>query len=180
MTLRPLLLIPAALALLAAAPAGRPTASKAPAARATQKAAAFDARNPKGMIELITSAGGAAGPMRRDTDAVFVTVTAAAANFSVQFAGCDAAGRLCQAALFDTQLDGGSPTLSQLNGFNQTSVVCRLYQDKAGKPHATYAALLMRTDTRDSASLHLAAWRGCMAEAGLFLRDPVAYLANAA
>ena len=48
-------------------------------------------------------------------------------------------------------IDGGAPTLGQVNGFNQTSVFCRIYQDKAGKPHAIYAAMLVKSDTRDSA-----------------------------
>lgn len=187
MTVRALLLIPAALACLAAAPPPKGAPAKPAAKAAAPKAATvkpstgpFDPQNPQGLIDLITAAGGKTQAPRRDADAVFVAVSAPAANFSVQFAGCNAQGRGCQAVLFDSLLDGGSPTLAQMNSFNQTSVVCRLYQDKAGKPHATYATLLMKTDTRDGAALHLAAWRGCLAEASAFLKDPVAYLANAA
>ena len=186
MTNRAFLLIPAALICLAAAPAPkaappRPPAKPAAAKPAARPAAApFDVQNPQGLIELITAAGGKAQMSRREEDAVFVAVTAPAATFSVQFAGCNAQGRACQAVLFDSLMEGGSPTLLQLNSFNQTSVVCRLYQDKTGKPHATYAALLMKTDTREGAALHLAAWRGCLAEASAFLKDPVGYLANAA
>lgn len=170
--IRRALILPAALLCLAAAPQPKTTAPKA--------AAAFDAQNPQSLMGLIGDAGAQVQTNRRDGDSVFVTVASAAANFSVQFAGCSPQGRACQAALFDHQLDGGSPTLAQVNGFNQTSVFCRIYQDKAGKAHAIYAALLVKSDTRDSGLLHLAAWQGCLGEARDFVRDPVAYLANAA
>jgi len=34
--------------------------------------------------------------------------------------------------------------------------------------------------TREDASTHLQAWQGCLADARDFVKDPVAYLANAA
>jgi hypothetical protein len=169
------LLLPAALLCLAAAPAPKkPPAKPAPAARG------FDSQNPQGLMGLLGDAGAKVQTDRREGDAVFVTVTSAAADFSVQFAGCGAQGRTCQAALFDGVVAGASPTLAQINAFNQTSVVCRIYQDKANRPHAIYAALLLRSDTRDSARTHLAAWQGCLAQARDFVRDPLAYHASAA
>ncbi|RAK64287.1 YbjN domain-containing protein [Phenylobacterium kunshanense] len=169
--MRRLILIPAALACLAAAPAPKTPPAKAPV---------FDVQNPQTLTGLIAELGAKTTMGRREEDSVFVTATSAAANFSLQFAGCDANGRACRAALFDSVIDGGAPTLGQVNGFNQTSVFCRIYQDKAGKPHAIYAAMLVKSDTRDSAMTHLAAWQGCLGEAREFVRDPVAYLANAA
>lgn len=180
---RQLLLLPAALLCLAAAPAPKAAPVKAAPKAAPAKAAAagpYDAQNPQNLMEILGSAGAKVQTSRKEEDAVFVTVTSTAANFSLQFAGCSAQGRACQAALFDSILDGGAPTLAQINGFNQTSVFCRIYQDRAGKAHATYAALLVKSDTRDTALLHLAAWQGCLGESRDFLRDPVAYLANAA
>lgn len=177
-------LLPAALLCIAAAPAKKPTPTKPPAAKAapakTPGATAYDAQNPQGLMEILGAAGAKVQTRRREQDAVFVTVTSAAANFSLQFAGCNAQGRSCQAALFDSLLEGGAPTLSQINGFNQTSVFCRIYQDRTGKAHAIYAALLVKSDTRDSAMTHLAAWQGCIGEAREFAKDPVGYLANAA
>jgi hypothetical protein len=185
---RHLLLLPAALLCLAAAPAPKAAAPKAPtakpaAAKPVAKAAPvapYDARNPQGMMDILGAAGAKVQTSRKEADSVFVTVTSTAANFSLQFAGCNAQGRACQAALYDSLLDGGSPTLSQINGFNQTSVFCRIYQDKTGKAHAIYAAVLVESDTRQSALTHLAAWQGCLGEARGFVRDPVAYLAEAA
>jgi hypothetical protein len=186
---RHLLLLPAALLCLAAAPApktaapAKPPAAKAAPAKPAPKAAPagpYDAQNPQSLMDLLGAAGAKVQTNRKEEDSVFVTVTSTAANFSLQFAGCNPQGRACQAALYDSLLDGGSPTLSQINGFNQTSVFCRVYQDKTGKAHAIYAALLVKSDTRDSALTHLAAWQGCLGEARGFLRDPVAYLAEAA
>lgn len=184
---RPLLLLPAALLCLAAAPAPKSAPAKAPAPKTTTAkpaakpaAGPYDAQNPQGLMDLLGAAGAKVQTSRREADAVFVTVTSTAANFSLQFAGCNTQGRACQAALFDSLLDGGAPTLSQINSFNQTSVFCRIYQDKTGKAHAIYAALLVKSDTRDSALTHLAAWQGCLGEAGGFARDPIAYLAEAA
>jgi hypothetical protein len=179
--MRRLILIPAAFACLAAAPQPARAPAKAPAVKpAPAKPVAFDSQNPRSLSGLLVELGAKAQTSRREEDSVFVTVTSAAANFSLQFAGCDAQGQACKAALFDSPMPVGAPTLAQINGFNQTSVFCRIYQDKAGKPHATYAAMLVKSDTRDSAMTHLAAWQGCLAEARDFLRDPVAYLANAA
>lgn len=180
---RQLLLLPAALLCLAAAPAPKATPAKPAPKAAPAKAAPagpYDAQNPQNLMEILGAAGAKVQTSRREEDSVFVTVTSTAANFSLQFAGCSAQGRACQAALFDSLLDGGAPTLAQINSFNQTSVFCRIYQDRAGKAHATYAALLVKSDTRDTALLHLAAWQGCLGEARGFLRDPVAYLAEAA
>lgn len=180
---RHLLLLAAALACVAAAPAPKSPPAKAPAAKPAPKAASagpYDTQSPQGWTEILGSAGARVQTTRKEQDAVFVTVTSTAANFSLQFAGCNPQGRACQAALFDSLLDGGAPTLSQINGFNQTSVFCRIYQDKGGKAHAIYAALLVKSDTRDSALTHLGAWQGCLGEAHAFLRDPVAYLAEAA
>lgn len=181
---RLILLTAAALACAAAAPAPKSAPAKPPA-KAPAKAApkpppAYDAQNPQSLTTLLNDLGAKTTPARRDEDSVFVAVTSAAANFSLQFAGCDAQGRGCKAALFDSLMSEGAPTLSQVNGFNQTSVFCRIYQDKTGKPHAIYASMLVKSDTRDSAMTHLAAWQGCLGEARDFLRDPVAYLANAA
>lgn len=172
-----LILVPAAALCLAAAPAQKP----APKAAARPPAApAWDAQSPQALIELLTAAGAKAQVARREEDTVFATVTSTAANFSVQFAGCNAQGRACQAVLFDALLPTGSPTLAQVNGFNQTSVMCRLYQDRTGKAHVLYSSILARADTRDSLRTHLAAWQGCLVEGRDFVKDPVQYLANAA
>ena len=74
----------------------------------------------------------------------------------------------------------GQPTLAQINAFNQTSVLCRLYQDKSGKAHVEYSTLLLPKDGRTEMLLHLNAWRGCLADFEAFLKDPTGYLAGAA
>ena len=160
-------------------PARAAPAKSAPAKASTAAVGPYDATNPQNLIDLLTAAGAKVAVNRREADSVFVAITSAAANFSVQFAGCNASGRGCQAVLFDGLIDVASPTMAQINGFNQSSVVCRVYQDKQGKPHVTYAALAMKSDTRDSGRTHLAAWQGCLAEGATFVRDPNAYLATA-
>lgn len=163
-----------------AKPAPKAAPAKAAPAKAPAAAAGpYDATNPSNLTDLLTGAGATAAPPRREEDSVFVAITSTAANFSVQFAGCNASGRGCQAVLFDGLLPAGAPTLAQINGFNQSSLVCRAYQDRSGKPHVTYAALLLKSDTRDSGRTHLAAWQGCLADATTFARDPNAYLAVA-
>jgi hypothetical protein len=110
---------------------------------------------------------------------VFLTVTSATVAFTAQFAGCDAQGRKCAVVLFDNQNGGASPTLGQVNAFNQTSATCRSYQDKAGKAHVLYSTLLFADDSSGQIIRQLAAWRGCLAEFGAFVKDPTAYLAEA-
>ena len=183
------LLLPAALACLAAAPAPQAPPAKAPPAKSTPAkaaaakpapAGAFDFTNPQGLMDTLGAAGAKAQISRREEDAVFVAVTSTVANFSMQFAGCNPQGRACRAVLLDRPMGPGSVTSAQINGFNQTSVMCRLYQDRGGQAHVVYSAILFRSMTRDDAQTHLIAWQGCLADAIDFQKDPVAYLANAA
>jgi hypothetical protein len=189
MTLRALLILPAALACLAAAPAPtKAPAAKAPAAKAPAPKAApgpaatgpFDATNPQSLMDILSGAGAKVQTSRKDGDAVFVAVTSTAASFSMQFAGCNPQGRACRAVLLDGPMERGPATSAQINAFNQTSVMCRVYQDRAGAPHVVYSAILFRSMTRDDAATHLAAWQGCLSDGRDFLKDPVGYLANAA
>lgn len=183
LALAPLVLV-AALACMGAAPKhapAKPAAAK-PAAKAAPpaKGGGVDAGDPQSLIALLASLSADASIARRDGDAVFLTVTSPTEVFSAQYAGCNDQGRDCQAVLFDRQGADGAPTLAQLNAFNQTSVMCRLYQDKAGRPHATYSALLFPRDGREELMMHLNAWRGCLGEFGAFLKDPPGFLAGAA
>ena len=181
-------LLPLALLCLAAAPAPKvavkpapkPAPAKASAAKPAPASSAFDAQNPQGFIDLLSQAGAKAQIARRDGDAVFVTATSKAAAFSLQFVGCTPQGRACKAVLLDHTLDRGAVSLTQLNQFNQTSVMCRLYQDRSGLHHVVYSAVLFKSDTAPDAAVQLQAWQGCIADGRDFLKDPVAYLANAA
>ena len=185
-------LIAIAVLMTGAAPASKapkvPTA-KAPATKAAPKAdtpvakpgpAGFvDARDPASMVALLATAGAKGEIAHREADSVFLTVTSATVAFTAQFAGCDAQGRKCAVVLFDNQNAGASPTLGQVNAFNQTSATCRSYQDKAGKAHVLYSTLLFANDSSERITQQLAAWRGCLAEFGSFVKDPTAYLAEA-
>ena len=180
-------LMAAATLVAGAAPAPRPAAkppvnaasSKPAPARPKAPAMPFDARDPGGLVALLTSAGADAKIARKEDDAVLVTVTSVAADFSVQFASCDRQGRACRAALFDNLGGETSPTLAQLNAFSQGSVMCRAYQDRAGKPHVAYSTLLFADDSRERMTVQLAAWQGCIGEFRNFLKDPTGYLAAA-
>ena len=191
------LAVAASLLCLAAAPAPKAPTSKAPAPKAAvtkpataQKPAmpkassiapiSFDAQNPQGLMELLGSSGAKVQTRSREDDAVFVTVTSEAASFSMQFAGCAPQGRECRAVLLDAVLDRSLANATQINAFNQTSVMCRIYQDRSGVPHALYSTLLFKSMSRDEASIHLQAWQGCLGDARDFLKDPASYLANAA
>jgi hypothetical protein len=180
--LRHALLLAAAGLLVAAAPAAKPVAAKpAPPKPAAVKPAAptgFDARDPNGLVSILTAAGAKAQVGKPQEDGVLVAVTSVAANFSVQFVGCDAHGRACKALVFDDP-ETGAPNLQQLNSFNQTSALCRGYQDRSGKPHVIYSALLFADTTRAQAVQQLGAWQGCIADFRQFAKDPVAYLASA-
>jgi hypothetical protein len=176
---RKILALALALAAATTAAAAPKPASK-PAAAAAPKAAGPSVRDPAGMVSLLAAMGATAQIARREGDAVFLTVTSPTEIFSAQFAGCDAQGRNCQAVLFDRQGVAGQPTLAQINAFNQTSVLCRLYQDKDGKAHVEYSALLFSRDGRAEMLTHLNGWRGCLGDFDAFLRDPAGYLAGAA
>lgn len=170
--------IAVAVACMGAAP--KAATNKPAAAKPAASARALDSRDPASMVAVLSGLGAEATIARRDGDAVFLTVTSASEVFSAQFAGCDAQGRGCQAVLFDRQGGEGAPTLAQLNAFNQTSVMCRLYQDRSGRPHVQYSALLFPNDGRAELMMHLNAWRGCSGDFNAFLKDPAGFLAGAA
>ena len=97
----------------------------------------------------------------------------------MQFADCNPQGRDCKAVLFDNITDKAGPSFAQLNAFNQSSLTCRGYEDKTGKPHVVYSTLLFEGDSRQRMATQIAAWRGCVGEFRDFLKDPTAYLASA-
>ena len=178
-------LIAALLLATSAATAPRPTAHKPakPAARPAPHAPATaspaqDARDPATMVALLQGGGAKAQIARKDGDAVLVTATSAFANFSVQYLECDPTGRACKAAVLDTQAEG-SPSLAQINGFNQSSALCRGYLDKTGKSHVVMSMPLFGDESHDELVTQMIAWQNCIAQFSNFARDPVAYLANA-
>lgn len=174
----PLALLPLALACLAAAPAPKSPAKPSPHKPPARAAAAFDARDPQGLMTILDAAGAKSQTSQREGETVLVGVESAVAAFSMQFVGCSA-GRACKAVLFDSALEG-APTLAQINAYNQASAACRVVQMRQGGAHVLYSALLFSSTTRQDAATHLAAWQGCLADARDFARDPVRFLAEAA
>ncbi len=158
--------------------AARPEAAAKPAA-AQAPIADFDARNPLSVIALLNFGGAKASLISKDGDTVLVNVTSAAANFTALFASCDAQGRACRAVQFDYADDKAGPSFVQLNAFNQTSALCRTYQDKASKSHVVFSTLLFADDPFEHFRTQIAAWTGCIGEFRVFLKDPTGYLASA-
>lgn len=186
----------AALAVLtmgAAAKPKAPPAKPAPAASAkatpakppppkpgpTAPIANFDAQDPMSVIALMNTSGGKASLVGKQEDTVQVSVTSVAANFGIIFAGCDAQGRRCKALQFDYADDKAGPSFAQVNAFNQTSALCRSYEDKGGHAHVLFSMLLFEGDLYGRFRDHVAAWTGCIGDFRTFLKDPNAYLAAA-
>ena len=164
----------------APSPAAAPAASKpAPIKPAAAPIADFDARNPSSVMAILNLGGAKATLVSKDTDAVLLNVTSVAANFTVFFASCDAQGRACKALQFDYSDDKPGPTFAQLNAFNQTSAMCRAYEDRASKPHVVYSTLLFADDPFEHFRTETLAWTGCIGEFRNFLKDPNGYLASA-
>jgi hypothetical protein len=167
----------------ASAPAAKPPAPAAKLAPAksapVSPVANFDARNPQSVMAVLNAGGGKATLVQKDGDIVLVNFLSPAANFTLQFEACDAQGRACKAVAFDILVDQPGPTFAQLNAFNQTSVMCRGYEDKTGKPHMVYATLLFADDPYEHFRTEMLAWTGCIGEFRNFVKDPVAYLASA-
>ena len=168
----------------AAAPAASPPAASAKPAAAKpppipSPVANFDARNPSSVMAIFNLAGGKATLVDKDSEAVLLNVTSVAANFTVFFASCDAQGRACKALQFDYPDDKPGPTFAQVNAFNQTSALCRAYEDKTGKAHVVFSTLLFADDPYEHFRGQTQAWFGCIDEFRHFLKDPNGYLASA-
>jgi hypothetical protein len=162
-----------------AAPVPAVAAKPEPAKPLAAPIADFDARNPSSVMAILNLGGAKATLVSKDTDAVLLNVTSVAANFTVFFASCDAQGRACKALQFDYTDDKPGPTFAQLNAFNQTSAMCRTYEDRASKPHVVYSTLLFADDPFEHFRTEALAWTGCIGEFRNFLKDPNGYLASA-
>lgn len=173
-------LLPGLAALSVATTAFAATPPK-PAPKPATKAAgpAFDARDPASLIALLATMDAKAEVARKDTESVYLNVATPGFSFGVQYVGCNAEGKACQGLAFSTAAGTKSATLVQLNAFNQTSITCRVFQDKSGKSHVSYSTLLSSRDSRDEMKTHLGAWQGCLGSFGQFLTDPNGYLASA-
>jgi hypothetical protein len=154
-------------------------APKAAAARPAVRPAAFDARDPASLVALLISLEAKAEIAGKSDDGVLLKVTSPAGAFQGQFAGCNAQGRACAAVQFEAPAAQRTATLAEINGFNQSSLTCRIFQDRAGKPHMLYSTLLFAGDTRQEMLAQVGAWQGCLANFGAFLNDPAGYLASA-
>lgn len=167
--------------LLCAAQAPQKAApAKAAPAKPASGAEMADPQNPDSLIALLAAMDAKAETSRRDGDSVNLRVTTANLGFGVQFAGCDEHGRKCRAMAFSTVFGSArTPTLAQTNGFNQTSLTCRAWQDAAAKPNVMYTALISPRATPEDMRNHIGAWQGCLATFAEFLADPVRYLASA-
>jgi|SRR5579859_1183190 len=163
------------------APPKTPSADQSPAKPAPVPApvADFDARNPLSVVALLSLGGAKATVVSKDTETVLVSVTSVAANFTALFASCDAQGRACKAVQFDYLDDKPGPTFAQLNAFNQTSALCRAYEDKTSRPHVVFSTLLFADDPFAHFRTQTSAWIGCIGEFRNFLKDPNGYLAAA-
>jgi hypothetical protein len=139
----------------------------------------FDASNPSALIQLLASLEARAEIVRSDADAVMLKVTSPAGAFEVQFAGCDGHGRACAGLQFDAASTQRTATLAEINRFNQSSLTCRMIQDRDGKPHVIYSALASADKPQSDLLGDINAWRGCIADFGAFLKDPTGYLASA-
>lgn len=169
-----------AVLLLAAAPIAAPAQTKpAPKAAPKPAAARFDARDPASLVQILEAMDAKAEVTRKADEEVHLSVSTSGVAFGAQFAGCDANGKACKALAFTAASDKRTATLAQVNNFNQTSLLCRAYQDKAGKLNVVYATLLGATDTRDDMRMHIGAWQTCLGTFGQFLQDPTGYLAAA-
>jgi hypothetical protein len=168
----------AALAL-GAAPIAAPAQTK-PAPKAAPKAATarFDAREPASLIALLGSMDAKAEVSRKSDEEVHLNVGTAGLAFRAQFAGCET-GKACKALAFTAAAEKRTATLAQVNNFNQTSMLCRAYQDKTGKMNVVYATLVGASDTREDMKMHIGAWQTCLGAFGQFLQDPTGYLAAA-
>jgi hypothetical protein len=170
-------LIPAALA--AAFALAAPAAAQPAKPAATSPVAPFQAQEPASLVALLSSLEAKAEVAQRQDDMVLLKVTSPAGGFTARFAGCNAQGRTCRALQFEAAAERSAPTLAQINGFNQSSLTCRITQDRGGKPHVLYSTLLFPGDTRQEMLVQIQAWQGCLGDFGAFLKDPPGYLAVA-
>ena len=171
---------PAPKAPAAKAPDPKPTIVKpAPTRTAPSKAGPFDARNPQDLVDLLAGLDAKAQVVGAQEDGVMLKVTSPAGSFQAQFAGCDAHARACAALQFDASAEARTATLAEINRFNMSSLVCRIVQDRAGKPHVLYSALVSGGETQAQMLGDIDAWRGCIGDFGAFLKDPTGYLASA-
>src|SRR5690606_25828788 len=143
----------------------------APAQTAQKK---FDARDPASLIDFLAATDAKAEVVRKNEDEVHLSVSTSGLAFGAQFAGCEANGKVCKALAFTAASEKRGATLAQVNGFNQTSLRCRVYQEKAGKMNGGFATLAGARVTREDLRMHMCDWQTRLGASGQYMLDPSA------
>lgn len=171
--------LPLALALsLIAGPALAQAKAPAPKA-APAKAAAFDARDPNALADLLTGMKATVSRAKDETGRPNLKVATPGGGFGVQYVDCNPQGKACAALAFSTGFDKKGATLAHLNAFNRRDIACRAYMTPDGKPNVMYSTILTPRTTVADMNLHLGVWQGCLGAFSQFTRDPAGFMAEA-
>jgi hypothetical protein len=154
--------------------------AKAPAPKPTPaKAAAFDARDPNALADMLTGMKATVGRAKDETGRPNLKVTTSGGGFGVQYVDCNPQGKACAALAFSTGFEKKGATLAHLNAFNRRDIACRAYMTPDGKPNVMYSTILTPRMTAADMNLHLGVWQGCLGAFSQFTRDPAGFMAEA-
>lgn len=170
-----LILLTCALALAAGPAAAQ--AKKAPPPKAAP--AAFDARDPNALADLLTEMKATVARAKDPSGRPNLKVTTPGGGFGVQYVDCNPQGKACAALAFSTGFDRKGATLAHLNAFNRRDIACRAYMTPDGKPNVMYSTILTQRMTAADLNLHLGVWQGCLGAFSQFTRDPAGFMAEA-
>jgi hypothetical protein len=139
-------------------------------------AAAFDARTPADVAQVIAANGASAALKADDKGAPYIDAKAGALTFTVDFYSCDATKTHCGVTVYTTGWNLTSVNVDQINRWNRWTLLCPTYLNSAGHPHAWYGIKPSANDTQDDVKAQDDAWLSCLSDFDKFTDNPEAFL----
>jgi hypothetical protein len=143
-----------------------------PAAQSAD-AAVFDARNPVDTLSVVSSEG-ASGQLKMDqTGQPFIDGKAGSLSFKADFNDCSDKARVCQSVAYSAYWDSTSITATQINRWNQWTLMCPAYLDtNTHHPHVWYAMKLFASQNRADTAREVNMWESCLSNFDTFVNGP--------
>lgn len=140
-------------------------------------AAAFSARSPTDVFQVVTT-GGASGVWAKNDNGKgtdYIKAKTGKVPFDVDFFRCNDARSDCGLTIYQLAF-ASEVTQDQLNGWNKWTTLCPAYHTESGNVRMWMAVLAPQSATRADVAAQVDEWLGCVKNFDAFTDDPGAFL----
>jgi len=143
---------------------------------AAGQAAAFDSRDPGGVLDVI-NANGASGELKTDSKgAPYIDAKAGNLTFTIDFFDCNEAKTNCGTLIYTTGWNMTSVNVDQINRWNRWTILCPAYLTTVNHPRAWFGVKPSPNDARSDVKAQADAWLACLSDFDKFTDGPEAFL----